>query len=409
MKELRCPYCNSIITPTLYKEVLKKIKAEEKERFQKLRAKLEIEIREHYAKHFEKQRKEIEKARKLIEESRKRLKLEEKELREKTRERLEKTYRKKEEDLRKKYEEIEAIRKKLEEDRKRARELARKEAEMIFKTRLEAEKNRFEKMKRDLEEKESRFKSEKQELIVTFGKREEKLKEKIEDLKAQLERKTLEELGTIPEEQLFDILRKEFPMDDFERIPRGRAGADIIQTVRYNSNVCGKILYESKNAKVWQGAWIKKIKSDGATMGTLYAILVTRAFPKGVKHFGIVRGVLVVNRTLLPHLAKLVRGALVAIERQKLSAFERERKISELFVYLDSDEFKSSVRAISESLNNLNELRMNEKRQHEITWSKEEKEVDNINRHFSKIVGNVETIIVKERRPIKILVKKEKQ
>lgn len=53
--------------------------------------------------------------------------------------------------------------------------------------------------------------------------------------------------GTVQEQTLDEVLRAAFPDDEVTRVPRGRAGADIVQHVRArNGEVVGTIVWESK-------------------------------------------------------------------------------------------------------------------------------------------------------------------
>jgi hypothetical protein len=395
------------------------MKKEAEENFKEARRKLETELREHYEKHFAKQRKEIELAKKLLEKNKQQLEQErksllkkEKELRRIVEQQVKEKYRRQQEFnkklLKRKFDELKEMRSKLKQQKLELRESLRKEIELKYDSRLQKERQHLEKLQRELKDKEFQFKVEKQELVDLYKRRERALERSIEDLKQQLERRTLQEIGDIPEEKLLDTLRKEFPEDAFERFGKGRAGGDVIQTIMLNGNPVGKVLYESKNERNWKYAWIEKIKSDRILVGTTYAILVSKAFPRDAKHFAIVKGVPVVSPRLLPHLARIIRSSIVAIEKQKLSAFEKEEKVSALYTYLNSNDFRTSVVAVGDSIEKLNKIRNEERVEHEKMWTKEEHEVNTITKHFTNIVSKINTIIETENKPL-VIKKKNKE
>ncbi len=425
--ELRCPYCNSVITSAEYRQVIGKIRAEEKERIQTLRIKLETELKKHYEKHFSKQRKEIETAKKLLEEGKRKLAQDKKDIIQKERKiresleseiklKYEQQFQQQQKTLRKRLDELQEMKSTLKRQELELRSSIKQELELKYENELEKERDKLARERKRLEDKEYQIKMEQEEVVSSYRKRQislqktiEKQTEVIEELKREADRRSLAELGDIPEEKLIDILKREFPEDLFERVGKGRAGGDAIQTLMFNNRPVGKLLYESKNEKSWKNAWINKIKEDRVSIGTPYAILVSKAFPRNTKHFAIVHGIPVVSPRLLPHLARIIRSSIIAIERQKLSAFEKEEKVGMLYSYLNSSEFKSSAIAIADSIGNLNKIRTDERNTHEKTWTKQEHEVNSISKNFNKIHSNIETIIEKEDIPLEVKITRNKK
>ena len=56
-------------------------------------------------------------------------------------------------------------------------------------------------------------------------------------------------------------------------------------------------------------------------------------------------------------------------------------------------DFKNSVISVGECISNLDKIRMDEKRYHERIWTGQTHEVNSINKNFSKILSNFETIM----------------
>lgn len=458
MNEMRCPYCNSVITSKIYDEVLGKMRKEVEEISKKERLKLETELKSHYEKHFAEQRKKLEDEKTLLNDTKRGLAEEKRDLTKKGKEmkklaeseaklKFERRLQEQKNLVKKKLDELTESRKQFDVDRKAVlqreketkiilekqikskygqqyefdKELLRKkmedldeherklkqELELKHETQLQKDRDRLDKVRRELEEKEFRFKKEKADLVDLHNSRERALERSVEDLKQQLERRTLQEIGDIPEERLKDTLHKEFPEDIFERFGKGRAGGDVIQTIMLNGSPIGKILYENKNDRNWLNRWIDKIKQDRTEVGTTYAILVSKAFPRNEKHFGIIKGIPVVSPRLLPHIARIIRTSIIAVERQKLSAFEKEEKVSALYTYLNSAEFKSSATTVGDSVEKLNKMRQDERTQHIKHWEEETTEVNKISDHFTKIVSKVDTIIESEDKPLPVKNKKK--
>jgi hypothetical protein len=90
----------------------------------------------------------------------------------------------------------------------------------------------------------------------------QKLTSDFNDLKRKYENKTAAELGEGAEIDLFEALKKEFPDDQIERVPKGAPGPDIIHVVRHNGRECGTIIYDSKNHKRFLPAHVTKLRED---------------------------------------------------------------------------------------------------------------------------------------------------
>ena len=67
-------------------------------------------------------------------------------------------------------------------------------------------------------------------------------------------------------------------------MPKGVNGADLLQRVRSPSGqLCGTIVWEAKQTKAWQPAWLRKLKDDQQAVGAELAVLVTSAMPRDVR------------------------------------------------------------------------------------------------------------------------------
>src|SRR5919109_4465010 len=101
------------------------------------------------------------------------------------------------------------------------------------------------------------------------------------DLKRKLEQGSQQLQGEALELSLEALLKSAFPLDEILPVPKGVNGADLIQRVRSPSGlVCGTILWEAKQTKAWQPAWLRKLKDEQQEIGAEFAVIVTSTMPK---------------------------------------------------------------------------------------------------------------------------------
>ena len=100
-----------------------------------------------------------------------------------------------------------------------------------------------------------------------------------EELKRKLEQGSQQTQGESLELTLEEGLKKEFPQDTISEVKKGVKGADMIQEVvdKLGRN-CGKIIWESKNAK-WSDTWISKLKEDQRQAKADLAVIVSVNLP----------------------------------------------------------------------------------------------------------------------------------
>ncbi|MGH6944939.1 MAG: DUF2130 domain-containing protein, partial [Geminicoccaceae bacterium] len=141
----------------------------------------------------------------------------------------------------------------------------------------------------------------------------QKLTDKLENFKRQLERKTNEELGEGAEVDLFEALKAEFEDDRIERIGRGAPGADIRHVVIHNGKECGTILYDSKNRGAWRNDYVDKLARDQSAAEAEHAILSTLKLPGQTRQVHVDKGtgIIVANPARVLALAQMVRRHLV--------------------------------------------------------------------------------------------------
>src|SRR5436309_271701 len=83
-----------------------------------------------------------------------------------------------------------------------------------------------------------------------------------------------------------------------------------LQEVRDDGNLCGRIVYESKNVKQFLSSFVDRANAYRALYETPYVLLVTTAFPAGERDFCVREGVILVHPSKVAYVAELLRGSL---------------------------------------------------------------------------------------------------
>ena len=157
--------------------------------------------------------------------------------------------------------------------------------------RIDAEKSLLEnKLRQTLgEEQELKFKEKEKQI--------DDLRKVIDNLKRKSEQGSQELQGEVLELDIQASLEQAFPNDAIEPVAKGSRGADLIQKVRNGrQEECGAIIWETKNTKQWQKAWIDKLKTDQRAIAANLAVIVTTAMPEPGQELCQIEGVWVVSR-----------------------------------------------------------------------------------------------------------------
>lgn len=248
--------------------------------------------------------------------------------------------------------------------------------------KIELEKSMLEKTK-DIEEATKKRKDEEFELVKKeYEKKLENQMNLVKEMQRKAEQGSMQLQGEIQELAIEDILSKAFPYDKIEEVSKGIRGADAIQTVINEfGQVCGKIIFESKRTQNFGGDWIDKLKSDQRNVGAEIAVLVTQTMPKDMDRFGQKEGVWICGYTELRSLVFVLREILLKTQLAKSTEENRADKMSLLYGYLTSNQFKQQIEAIVEGFTNLKEELDREKRAMQRIWKEREVQIE-------KVIGN---------------------
>jgi hypothetical protein len=133
-------------------------------------------------------------------------------------------------------------------------------------------------------------------------------------------------------------LTRRFPHDVILPVAKGARGADLVHEVRDRTLwVCGTIVWEIKNTRYWQPAWIDKLKADRPAIGANLAVLVSTAVPDSLVEFGHIHGVRVGGLRGWPALAVALREQLIEVASVHAAAEGKSDKMEFLYRYPAGD------------------------------------------------------------------------
>src|SRR2546421_1035739 len=232
--------------------------------------------------------------------------------------------------------------------RRTLRELdeAKKNQDLEYQRRMDAERKKLEEHARSTVNEE-------------LGRREAQWKAQLEsaqreaaDLKRKLEQGSQQLQGEALELSLEALLRTSFPLDEILPVPKGVNGADLIQRVRSPTGlVCGTILWEAKQTKAWQPAWLRKLKDEQQEIGAEFAVIVTSAMPKDRdgkcgEPFLRDSDVWITRHDAARPLAELLRCALLELAKQRQANLGRSEKMEVLYSYICSPQFAGRLKSM---------------------------------------------------------------
>lgn len=312
----------------------------------------------------------------------------------------------------------EAIRKEINDEK--SLQLQDLESELIKKSAqlkdLNGTKAQLERLRRDMEEAETRIILEKekelserleqarstikeqvqQESFLKLKEREkviEDLKNKLDEAKRQAEQGSMQLQGQIQELEIIELLREFHPYDEVSQSKTGANAADVLQVVRTQSGAeCGKIYYESKRTKSWSNEWIKKFKQDNINTKADILVLVTNALPKGVERYGILEGVWVCSFNDVKELSLVLRYGLLKLQSVAITQHGKETKMESLYFYLTSEDFKNTFESILEGFKTLQDSHNSEKLKMQNIWKQRQTVLEKILLNTVNMHGTIKGI-----------------
>lgn len=288
------------------------------------------------------------------------------------------------EELERKSEEV----KELNKTKAQIEKLKREKEELKDKVEAEAQKRLNETLQEEkvkLEERMELKLGEKEGLI-------EQLRKQLQDAQRRAEQGSIQLQGETQELAIEEWLRGQFPLDVISEVKKGAKGADCLQVVNTAAQqACGSVYYESKRTKAFQPGWIEKLKADMRARGADIGVIVTQAMPKNMVRMGQKDGVWICGFEEFKGLCLVLRESLVQVSDAIISQENKGGKMSMLYDYLTSNEFRMQVEAIVEGFVEMQSDLDKERRAMENAWKRREKQIDkvllNTNHMYSSIRG----------------------
>jgi hypothetical protein len=181
-------------------------------------------------------------------------------------------------------------------------------------------------------------------------------------------------------------------------VPKGVNGADLVQRVRSPSGlVCGTILWEAKQTKAWQPAWLRKLKDEQHELGAEFAVLVTAAMPKDrsgacAEPFLRESDVWVARFDAARPLAELLRSTLVELHKQRQANAGRSEKMELLYNYICSPQFAQRVKAVYDCVATMRDELDAEQAAMARIWKKREAQLTRMQDGLLSVVGDLQGI-----------------
>lgn len=279
------------------------------------------------------------------------------------------------------------------------------EFELTLQKKLQAERETLsEQIKKQELEKNSIKEKDHQIQLLELKKQLEDQKKLTEEMVRKQGQGSMQMQGEVHELALEELLRSAFPFDAIDEVGKGVKGADAIHTVRNAlGQVCGKIIYESKNTKAFGGDWIDKLKHDMRSSQADIAVIVTETMPKDMERFGMKDGVWICNFTEIKSLAFVLRDSLVKIQAAQASQENKGDKMSMLYSYLTGTEFRQQIEAIVEGFTELQMGIQREKNSMQKLWKEREKQLEKVLLNTTNFYGSVKGIAGNAIGDIKLL------
>jgi hypothetical protein len=282
----------------------------------------------------------------------------------------------------------------LQREKDELKESVEAEAEKKLNETLKTEK---EKIKKAEEERMSLKVSEKEQII-------DQLKRQLQEAQRKADQSSTQLQGEVQELAIEEWLAANFPLDAIAEIKKGARGGDCVQVVNTRSRQnCGSIYYESKRTKDFQPSWIEKFKTDMRNKGADIGVIVTDAMPKDMERMGHKDGVWICSFDEFKGLCFVLRESVVQISNAIATQENKGDKMTLLYDYLTSNEFKLQIEAIVEGFSQMNIDLESEKRAMQGIWKKREKQIQKVLLNTSFMYSSIKGIAGNAVQPIKML------
>ena len=272
-------------------------------------------------------------------------------------------------------------------------QLKREKEELAEKIRLEAQQKLTALLDQERAKLYKQFQDANELKLKEKEKQLDDLKQKLEEARHKAEQGSQQTQGEVQELAIEEWLTVHFPFDTIEEIKKGMRGADCIQMVHTREMPnCGTIYYESKRTKEFQRSWIEKFKGDIREKGADIGVLVTEVLPKELERMEMIEGIWICTYDEFKALSYVLREHLVQLSQFIQSQENKSDKMSILYSYLTSTEFRMQIEAIVEGFTQMKSDLDSEKRAMGRIWKQREKQIQKVLDNTVGMYGSVRGI-----------------
>lgn len=282
----------------------------------------------------------------------------------------------------------------LKREKEELKESIEAETQKVLNEKLTEEKQKIRKIEADKVELKLR----------EYEKQIEDQKKLVEEMKRKQEQGSMQMQGEIQELAIEEWLSNNFPLDKIDEIKKGARGADCLQIVNTRTRQnCGTIYYESKRTKEFQKGWLEKFKADLGEKGADLGVLVTDAMPSEMERMGLKEGIWICTFEEFKGLCFVLRESLIQLNEAISSQENKGDKMSMLYDFLTSNEFKFEIEAIVEGFTQMKEDLESEKRSMQRIWKTREKQIEKVVTNTVNMYGSIKGIAGKAIGSVKAL------
>jgi hypothetical protein len=222
----------------------------------------------------------------------------------------------------------------------------------------------------------------------------ESLKNKLEEARQKANQGSMQLQGEAQELVIEQLLQELHPTDSIKEVKKGANGADCIQIVRTQSGLeAGSILYESKRTKNWSDSFITKLKQDNLNTKADIMVIVTKTMPSGVTgKYALIDQVWVTTLENLKDLSLLLRYGLLKTHAVLITQTNKKDKMSLLYDYLTSEDFRATFESILEGFKNLQDSHFDEQRKMQLLWKRRAKHLEQVLNSTIEFYGSIKSI-----------------
>lgn len=225
-----------------------------------------------------------------------------------------------------------------------------------------------------------------------------KLREQLTTAKQVAEQGSQQLQGEILELDIEQTLRSAFPSDTIDEVKKGERGSDIRQIVneQFYQN-CGLILWECKNAKTYQAAWLNKLKDELVEEKAQIGVIVFHPTGGDGDDFKqLAENIWLVKPRYVTMLATFLREVLVKVFIANRNAEGKDIKVELMYSYLTGGEFSNRIRYIIESYDEMTKQLDTEKKQAQKRWAAQEKILQKVTNSLYGMSGDLQGIAGQE-------------